>query len=126
MGKKVSSSRPDREPLLPQPLQGGTPLHVLFPRDTRAVRGSPRQVHGIGSLGAEAAGLALFEEGQADGVPEAGDSLAHLQRLEKPTRCTRLRHLQDMRESQGESFACNPLARGAELLLLDVLQVAAG
>ena len=31
-----------------------------------------------------------------------------------------------MRESQGKSLARNPLARGAELLLLDVRQVAAG
>ena len=46
--------------------------------------------------------------------------------VRKPKRCTHLRHLQDMRESQGESFARNPLTRGAELLLLDVLQVAAG
>ena len=81
MGKRYlvhHVSCPDREPLLPQPLQGGVPLHVVLPRDTRAVRGSPRQVQGIGSLGAEAEGLALLEKGQADDVPVAGDSLAHL------------------------------------------------
>ena len=111
-GKKVSCSGPHGQPFLPQVLQHAAPLHVVAPRDARAVRRPPRQVQCEGGARAVAAGLALREESsQTDGLPVGGGRLAHLQ---------------DMLESEGEHLVSDVLARGSELLLGDALQVAPG
>ena len=83
-GKRYLALVPRREPLASQRLQRGAPLPVVLHGDSSTVRGAASQIQCVGSLGAEAAGLAGVEElGRADGVPVAGDSLAHLQHVQK-------------------------------------------
>ena len=79
VGKRYLALVPRRQPLASQRLQRGAPLPVVLHGDGGTVRGAACQVQRVGSLGAEAEGLAGVEElSQADGVPVAGDSLAHL------------------------------------------------